>query len=405
MKLRHRQIASLGVFALLVLAACGDDSPSTAGSPSTSGSETSAGAGGGDRPEVKVAFVAPLTGGNSTFATQMLNSAELAASQYNESADSACRITVLSYDDKGTAEDATRVAQRALTADGASVLVGGYAGVEALAMKEIAERQETVFLSPSTLALALVEDARFTFRISPNLLDYPNSYAAFVADQGYERPAIIADDGPTGDPLTGPLIAALEEEGITVAGPPVIFPANSTDMTASVQQIAGQNPDSLVILGAVAADQGLVIRTAAEQGLDVPMMGNSAIASPDAQTVAGAAYGTSETYTFNNTDPNKPEYTAYVEAYEAEFGPVDGSITEAADQTYDAMNLLGAALDVAGCDADGPALADTIRGLPAHPAAAGGVDVTLSFADGQEAFPGVRLVPFRVVDGSLEPVS
>lgn len=383
----QRLMAGLCAASLLALAAC---------SSSTNAKNSSG------RKQVKVALVAPLTSGNSTFATQMKNSAELAAKQYNESSTGKCTLSISAYDDKGTAEDATKVIQRAISADGAKVIVGGYAGVEALATKELAERQNIVYLSTSTLSPALTQDAKYTFRVSARLLDYPNTYAAFIKRLGFHAPAIVADDSPTGKPLVQPLNAALAAVGVRPAGSAVIFPANSTDLTATVQQAKSQHPDAVIVLGAVAADQGLIVKTASEQGLKAPLMGNSAIASPDAQKVGGGAYKTMTVYTFNNTDPAKPEYADYVSKYTAKYGQ-QKSLTEAADQTYDATLLLGAALDQDSCNPTGSKLATAIHALPPQPAAAGSTGTKLNFSAGQDGFKDVQLVAFKVVDGALRP--
>lgn len=389
-------ILSAGVAAALI-AGCGSGGSGASGG-STGGSDSSGG------KDVKVALVVPLTSGNSTYAAQMSNAADLAADRYNSAAGSKCQLTITAYDDKGDAGDATTVTQNALSADGEQVIIGAYTSDEALAIKGIAERQGVVFLSTSSLSPAITAGAKFTFRVSAQLANYPESYAAFAKKIGLTRPAIVADDSPTGQPLAAPLRDALVQAGVTPAGPAVIFQANATSMTATVQQVQAQHPGSIIVLGAVAADQGLLIKTAAQAGLDVPFVGNSAIASPDAQKVAGSAYNSSTIYTFNNTDPSKPAYKAFVAAYTAKFGE-DKSLAEPGAQTYDAVTVLGEALNSTDCDASGAKLAAALHALPPTTSAAGGTGVKLSFAGGQDGFENLRLVPFKVVDGQLQSAS
>jgi len=399
MPARYRKLTvALSAASILVLAAC--SSGDTTQNPGSGGASN----GGANKKGVKVAFVAPLTSGNSTFANQMKNAAQLAAKQYNESSSAKCTVTISAYDDKGTAEDATKVVLRAISADGAQAVIGAYAGVEALAIKELAERQRVVFISSSSISPGITQDTTYPFRTSVTLLAYPATYAALIKKLGLKAPAIIADDGPTGTPLVKPVSAALSAVGISQAGPAITFPANSTDLTATVQQAKAQNPDSVIVLGSVGADQGLLLKTAYEQGLKIPFAGNSAISSPNAQTVGGDAYKSMDIYSFFNQDPSKPEYRNFLSKYSSAYGQ-DKRLTEAAPQTYDAVMILGAALDQTGCDAGGSELARAIHALPPQSAAAGPVNAKLSFDGSQDGFKDAQLVPFKLVNGTPTAVS
>jgi ABC-type branched-subunit amino acid transport system substrate-binding protein len=120
MQTRHSmQVAAVGVALAMTAAACGSSTSS-----STAAGGTSAAPGSGKRPSVSVAFLAPLTSGNSTFAVQMQNAAKLAVSGYNSSSGGKCTISLTSFDDQGSAETTTQVVNRAVTTGGINVAYG-----------------------------------------------------------------------------------------------------------------------------------------------------------------------------------------------------------------------------------------------------------------------------------------
>jgi branched-chain amino acid transport system substrate-binding protein len=420
---RKSAIGAVLIAVALVASACGDDDNDTAATTPVASEDTSAAptatdaapdatdaapdatdapAAPVDKPEVAVGALAPITGGNSVFAQHEANSIELGVDEYNASATGKCKINLTTYDNLGTAEDSTRVAQRAITVDSAQALIGTFASAEALAVKEIAERQKIIFISTTGISNAVTQDATYTFRTSAKNDDYPVSMAALIKRLGLSKPAIIHDDGPVGSSLAGPVADMLVSEGFTVAGS-VEYALNATDLSANMQQIADLGADSLLLLSSSGADSGLVIKTEHEQGLTLPIMGFSSIGSPDAQTVAGDAFDSIDVYSFFNRDPAKPEYIAFHDAYEAKYG-AEANLAEQAAPAYDGVKVLGAALDATDCSTDGAELAEAIHALPPIPAASGPVGGEISFTDTQDGHGSLEVPPFKIVDGVPTPV-
>jgi branched-chain amino acid transport system substrate-binding protein len=389
---RHTRLAGAGLLSMALFA--------TACTSSTPAAPTAAPAAGG--AEVSVALLVPTSSGNSTFASQMENSARLAVKDYNASA-GGCRISLKVYDTKGVADETTTVTQRALTVDGAKVVVGAYSGAEALAVKQLTEREKVVYMSSSTISPAVTENAKYTFRVAATQDDYPTAMAQLVKKIGASKPAMIHDDGPIGATAWQPTVDALKAAGLTVSGTAVSFPLNSPDLSAPIQQLSGQHPDAVIHLGSSGADAGLLAKTLLEQGLKTPLIGYSSVVSPDSIKIAGAAADSLGLYAFYNRSTSKPEYQKFAEKYIAEYGG-DGNVGENANQTYDALNVLGAALNANKCATDGDSLAGALRALPPQDVSSGGPADKLSFAKSQNGFSASGLVPYKYAAGKLEEV-
>jgi branched-chain amino acid transport system substrate-binding protein len=374
--------------AVLLLTACG-------GGDSNESSGGGGGEGGGGEPLV-VAFPVPLTSGNAAAAEQMVNTAELAVKTINDDGGAGGRELQLEvYDDKLTADESAKIAQRALTQDGAEVIVGGYTSIEGLAIREVTERRKVVYIASSTISPQLTKDATYTFRQAHDQGDYPVQMAALYAELGYEKPVVVHDDGPTGSTLFGPIVSELEGEGLT-PGEPVGFTLNSTDVSTAVADVAAQQPDSIIHVGSSGADAGLMLKTLAEQGIDAPVLGFGSLISAEALNIGGAAYEGRDVYTLANASPSKPEYKEFKELYEAEYGAT--TLVEQAPQTWDAFEVLRRALDETGGDASGDALAEAIHGLEPFEGAAGKAGGLIDYSDSQNAYRE-SLVPYGLEAG------
>lgn len=332
----------------------------------------------------------PLTSGNSTTAEQMVNSARLAVKEINADGGAGGRqIDLKVYDDLLTADESARVTQRAVTVDNAEVFVGAYTTIEGLAIRQLTDSRKILFLSPSTISPALTDGSEYVFRTTHVQTDYPGLFATAAKDLGLKSILVLHDDGPSGSTLSEPANAALEAAGIE-ALPPVGFTINSTDVSAAISQVKAEDPDGIILIGSSAADAGLVIKTMAEQGVIIPVLGFSSPVAADAIRIGGDAYDEVPVYSIQNKQPDKALYLEFVQKYADEYGgDVDtlaGTLPEPAGATYDAFMILKLALDATGGDSDGDKLRDFITTMDPYESVAGVEGATISWADGPNGF-------------------
>jgi branched-chain amino acid transport system substrate-binding protein len=370
---------------LLATAACGsDDDSSTANAEGLSGDP------------VKVAVIVPLTGASAKTAEQMENAAELAVQEVNADGGIDGRpLEIQVYDDELKPENAAREAQRAITRDGAVAIIGAQSSGEALSIREVVERAEVPFITSSATVEAITKDAEYTYRIAPLLTDYANGVVDIGKATGLKKPAVVHDSGGAGVLLKDLFIARAKEAGVTLAGAPIEYPLNGTDMSAQVAAAAAQNPDGVLIGGSAGGDHGLMAKTMAEQGLNVPFIGFSPILVDDAVAIGGEAYAKlPAVYSLQNLDQNKREFQDFKTAYTEEFGEAD--LTEHPAQTYDAVKILALALEETGGEG-GAALKDALNETSSYEGASGREGAAIAFsADRHDGFQGKYLVAYKM---------
>jgi branched-chain amino acid transport system substrate-binding protein len=383
----HKRLSvPLTVIALLLAtAACGSDD--------SKGATTTKGLSG---DPVKIAVVVPLTGASAKTAEQMQNAAKLAVEEVNADGGIGGRpLEMKVYDDELKPENATREAQRAVTRDGAVAVVGAQSSGEALAIREVVERAEVPFITSSATVEAITKDADYTYRIAPLLTDYANGVVDIGKAIGLKKPAVVHDSGGAGVLLKDLFIKHAKEVGLTLAGTPIEYPLNGTDMSAQVAAAAAQKPDGVLIGGSAGGDHGLMAKTMAEQGLTVPLIGFSPILVDDAVAIGGEAYAKlPAVYSLQNLDQNKPEFKAFKKAYTEKYGEAD--LTEHPAQTYDAVKILAAALDKTD-GKGGSALKDALNATSAYKGASGREGAEIKFsADRHDGFQGKYLVAYKM---------
>ncbi|TCB97221.1 ABC transporter substrate-binding protein [Micromonospora zingiberis] len=337
-----------------------------------------------------IAFPVPLTSGNKTAADQMVNAAKLAVKKINENGGAGGRTLELKvYDDKLTADESAKVAQRSITQDGAEVILGGYTSIEGLAIREVVERRKIVYIATSTISPQLTQGATYTFRAAHDQGDYPVQMAALYKQLGFTKPTVIHDDGPTGSTLFEPIVKALQNEGLT-PGKPIAFTLNSTNVSTAIEAVKSQQPDSIIHIGSSGADAGLVLKTLSEQGVRLPVLGFGSLISAEALNIGGAAYDQFPVYTLANTQPSKPKMQEFAQLYATEYGgdaaTTAATLVEGAAQTWDGFEALRQALEVTKGDTSGDALVAALKGLAPFEGAAGKAGKAISFADSQNAY-------------------
>lgn len=400
-----RLIVPIAIVAAVALTATGCSSSKKASggssSPAASGGSSSSAALGSP---ITIGFPVPLTSGNSVAAGQMVTAAKLAVADINASGGAGGHELVLkTYDDLGTPDGATQVVQRAITVDGAKIIIGAYSSAESLAVRTVAERQKLVYMATSSVGPQVTDSATYTFRTTINQKDYAPPMARTMKALNVTKPVILADTGPVGSTLPPGVVTALSDQGIT-AGTTVSYTLNSTNVSASVAKVVAQKPDAVIIIGSASADQGLIVKTLGEQGLTVPIMGFGSLVAGNALTIGGAAYGKmAGVYTVANISPGKPAFdklvTAFASATNGDAAALSSTIAEQVPDTYDGFMIIRAALNATKGDTDGATLAKALHALPPYTSpAAGKVGATISFANTQDGFHD-SLSVFKVTDG------
>ncbi len=325
------KLVVVGGVGSIVLAACGGSSSSSSSS---------------SQP-ISVGVVAPISGSLADAGTDIVNAAQLAASQANASGGVLGRqIQIVPEDDQCDAQVGVQAAQRLLT-ENITAIVGGYCSGSAIPESDILHRNgDLPFIGASP------SNVTFTDR------GYDNTYRMIGRDD-WEGPAtaaymksvlkatkvaIIDDNSDFSVGLAKAAGAAFTSNG----GQVVFTDAISTgqnDYTAELAKVATFNPDVFYYTG-LYPEFAIIAKDYAALSPTYKLLGGGSDIDPGVVKVAGNSLENPNiswvTSAFTKFDAGA---SAFTKAYEAKFGRTPGDV---AVFEYDGMKALIAALKAAG---------------------------------------------------------
>jgi branched-chain amino acid transport system substrate-binding protein len=379
---RKTLIAALSVALAFTAAACG-----SAENASSS------------KDDITIGLLAPLTGGVAATAEQQQRVVKIAVDKANKDGGIDGRQLVLkTYDTQLTPEVAAQQAQRAVTQDKVSALIGPFTTSEALAVGTLAERLKVVTMSGSASTEAVTKDKRFSFRTAPLSGDLADGLVKVAVALGVDSVVMLHDSGGSGLAFKPLIETAVAENNIDLTGS-IQYPLSASDVSSEVTKAVRSKPGAVVIAGSNAADYGLIMKTMVEQGLDVPVLGFSPIVLQESIKIAAGAYDTlPAVYTVEGADTTKPQYKQLLDAYNAAYDKA-ANLPEQVLGAYDASQLIFEGLAKSG-GKGGDALVDALESLPGREGTNGLAGSIQQFsADSHDALQGTYVVPYKIVGG------
>jgi ABC-type branched-subunit amino acid transport system substrate-binding protein len=312
----------------LVVGACGSSTSSSSG-------------------PIKIGVTAPITGSLADAGTDIVNAAELAASDINASGGLLGRqVQIIPEDDQCDSSVGVQAAQQLLT-EGIIAIAGSYCSGAAIPESDVLHRNgDLPFIG------AAPSNVTFTER------GYDNVFRMIGRDD-WEGPAVatymytslnahkiaIIDDNT--DFSVGLAKAAAAE--FKSLGGQVVFTdaitAGRSDYTAELTRVGTYSPDVMYFTG-LYPEFGIIAKNYGAISPNFKLVGGGADIDPSIVAVAGSALATPNiqwvTSPFTKFLPNAAAFTA---KYAAKFGRSPGDV---AGYEYDAMTTLAKAIQSAG---------------------------------------------------------
>lgn len=269
-------------FALLlalsvVLAACGaSGAPSNA--PAVEASQ--------QRP-IKIALMAPLTGGAAAVGEPQLNFVRLAVEQFN--AEHSTRIELVEGDTELDPAKATTLAQRLLADEAIYAVIGPAGSQEVAAVAPLLAEADLALVSPSATKPDLTEQGLANvFRVVPRDDVQSETVAQFLLQRLAATSVWLIDDQSSyGVGLVDAIEGRLRAAGVAVVRESV--GQDETDFSALVTRMRADQPDA-VFLGTQVASQGaLLARQMQEQDVHATLLGGDGLMTEDFIANAGGA--------------------------------------------------------------------------------------------------------------------
>jgi branched-chain amino acid transport system substrate-binding protein len=160
--------------------------------------------------------------------------------------------------------------------------------------------------------------------------------------RGYEKFAVIAEDGPFGEDLSYQFGAELD-----VLDAHLVYQSSyvrtQVDFRETVNELRAVDADVIVFAG-LEAGAAAFIKSARDMGLRIPIVGSFSD-TPTMHEIAGKALEGVMFYEIYDADTPTPENRAFVAKFRKRFGREPGAY---AAQSYDALQLLARAVAITG---------------------------------------------------------
>jgi branched-chain amino acid transport system substrate-binding protein len=235
----------------------------------------------GAKDTVRIAFVGPLTGGNSAIGLGGRNSADLAVKLRNQDGKAKYQYELVVLDDECKPDTGVQVATKAGSDRTIVAGVTHYCSVVAIATVDTYHRfgLPVVVWGAVLPEITYGNDFKEIHRVNGTMINQNETNAKFVTERGYKRVAIIHDTTDYGKGHDKYFTQFLTKNG----GQVVIdlgVTADQQDFTAELTQVKAQNPEVLYFGGLTPI--GVRIRAQMDKlGVNAQFDGTSGIVNDD----------------------------------------------------------------------------------------------------------------------------
>ncbi len=306
--------------------------------------------------EVKIGLIEPLTGKHAVFGQEAKQAAELIVDIINNELGGikslgGAKIKLVIEDAGETPEQAKLAAEKLVSQEHPTIVMGAYISRLTAALAEVTEREKVILLMDGLVDELTEKGWKYVFRAAPKASAHGASAVEFVLDQAkkkgleIKKAVVIHEDSIFGTYVAQGAIRKLMENGIYYVAE--TYPYDITDATPIVSKLINENPD-IVISVPYFHDGVLIAKTIQAMGFK-PMFiagaGGSGYTDPGSIEAAGSAveYYTN-TYSYNPARPTEWN-KKIVQMFEDRYGKLP---TEAAGIVFYTLMAAYEALEKAG---------------------------------------------------------
>ena len=300
----------------LVLAACGDDTPTTPTAeqckPYKKASALAPASGGltlvgkvqaQGKPVVKIGFIGDLTGSNSSLVVGSRDGAKLAFKLANEKGDLPVTVEFVPLDNKEAGEaTAAPLAQRLIGDNAVVGVIGPAFSGETSVATPLFCRAGITNITPSATRVDLTAQGWHTFFRGLGDDDQQSKAAAnLMVAKGFKKIAVVNDRSAYGQGLGQGIVKELRgKSGVTVVLDEGVAP--TTNYTALVDSLLTKAPDAVYYSGYV-AQAPLVLKQMRDKGLKAVFLSGDGSKEDKFITTAGKSVAEGVLFTCPCLDP------------------------------------------------------------------------------------------------------
>jgi branched-chain amino acid transport system substrate-binding protein len=305
---------------------------------------------------LKLGFSMSLTGGTDDYGKASLMGFKLALKEYNAKGGyKGHPVEAVIYDDESKPAKGVENVTRLITRDSVFAIIGPVNSGVALAIIDIAQKQEVTLMDTCATAEDIIkryakEPKSYIFRVSLNDGIQTSFMIDYIQKKGYKRIGLIHDSTGWGQSGRDTALRLLKEANIALSAGPEVFDQNDTDMTPQLTKMKEGQVDFLISYSLAPAGVQ-VAKSMQKISLKVPWTSTWALVAPNflklggKDLIEGVMAVTS--YTTDHSE-NAMKFHALVDReYAAEGGDFHPVATA---QAYDGTRLVLLALDKAAPD-------------------------------------------------------
>ncbi|MCM3568492.1 ABC transporter substrate-binding protein [Neobacillus mesonae] len=333
-KVLNKGFLFMAVLLLFALTACSGNSSEKAGkSASKDGGKVSA----------KFGVVSYMSGPGAAYGEAITNGFKLAQKEINEKGD--VHIELAIEDSAGKQEQAMSAAQKLMSDDGITAILGPTLSTEMNVVAPEADMNGIPIMGTSTTAEGIPQIGDYVFRNSlPEALAIPAALKKAVDKYGAKKVAILyGNDDVFTKSGFDTMKKAAEDMGLDTLTIET-FQKGQSDYNAQLTKIKGLKPD-LILCSALYNEGAVIMDQARKIGIDVPFVGGNGFNSPEVIKIAGKAADGLIVATPWFADKDDTKVKDFVKKYETEYGKTPDQF---AAQAYDALYIYANALKNAG---------------------------------------------------------
>src|SRR3954447_22565959 len=233
---------------------------------------------------VNIGVVLPLSGANAQFGVNSRNGIELVADQINKAggikALGGVKIELVIADATSTPTTAATVAQRLLTQNRVTAILGAFVSSLTIAISEVTERRDIPLLTMSFADQITGRGFKNLFQVVAKAsaigkaqFEYTLAIAG-AAGQKLGKVAIMYEDTAYGTAQAGGLRAGAKAAGVEIVMDDA-YPLGITDATPLINKLRGSGAQAVFPVSYL-NDSLLIIRTMRQQRITMPAVGGAA---------------------------------------------------------------------------------------------------------------------------------
>lgn len=356
-----------------------------------------------DSSQIKIGVIAELTGDVPAVGASCKNAAEMAVAEINDAGgiqlgDKKYRIKLLIEDNAGKADQSASSAQKLITQQKVTAIVGPNASRYALPAAEIAETSKVILITPWSTAPKATLDSRtgaskkYVFRACFIDPFQGRVLAKFALDNlKLKKAAVLYDVASEYNKGIAEFFKEVYEQN---GGKVVAFETyttNDKDFSSQLTKIKQAGPD-VIFLPNYYSEVPLQIQQAKRLGITVPFIGSDSWGSEELVKLCGKDCNDYYFSTHYAADASTDATRKFIASYKTKYGTTPDDV---AALTYDSFGLLWQALKTAGKN-DRQAVRDALAKIPQYE----GVTGNMQFKEGS-GDPVKSAVILKIKDGKF----